>query len=202
MEEVKINSFSQTCLACSKLSTAWLRAGCERQGNNGWAVLCSGSLSQHPLLKAVGISILQVPTGYSRKVATLPLAPAALSAHNHRNSLTISRPICRLLELLPAAWCVAGSAPSLQKIMFYSKFFFAKGHGRRKIPFLVSRPDLVSLRCKTTFFSVTNFLICWQSGTLQLHKWDFSRRSQTILQFGKHQMTPFARGNEIIIQGG
>lgn len=203
MEEVKINSFFQTCLACSKLSTAWLRAGCERQGNNGWAVLCSGSLSQHPLLKAVGISILQVPTGYSRKVATLPLAPAALSAHNHRNSLTISRPICRLLELLPAAWCVAGSAPSLQKIMFYSKFFLQKATEEEKSPSWSQGQIWCLCAVKPHFFlSQTNFLICWQSGTLQLHKWDFSRRSQTILQFGKHQMTPFARGNEIIIQGG
>lgn len=98
-------------------------------------MLCSGSLSQHPLLRAVGISILQVPTGDSRRGATLPIPPAAPSAHNPRSTLSISSPIFRVLGILSAAWCGAGSdPPPLQKIIFYSKFSLLKATEEEKSP--------------------------------------------------------------------
>lgn len=127
-----INYFFQTCLACSTLSTAWLRAGCERQGNTSWAVLCSGSLPQQPLLKAVrcfhpaGAHRWQQDRGHTPPSTCKGLSPtAAPSAHNPRSALTISSPICKVLEILSAAWCVAGSALP-HKITFYSKVFLLK----------------------------------------------------------------------------
>lgn len=132
---VKMNSFFQTCLARSKLSTLWLRAGCERQGNNSWASAlfwvpfttstAEGSGYFHP----AGAHRWQQERGHTPHSTCSSICSQSQEHFEHfqSNFQSAGNLVCSLVW----SWF---RPPPLQKIIFYSKFSLLKATEEEKSP--------------------------------------------------------------------
>lgn len=132
----KMNSFSQTCLACSKQhSTVWLRDGCERKGAHRWQQEQQnrGHFHLQGTLSSCS-SLCSQPKNFDHFQSNLQCWKSCLQL-----GVQLVQPKCS------------------------TQSFFAKGYRRRKIPFLVPGPDLLSLLCKTTLFFFCHKLISWSA---------------------------------------